>query len=82
MNENIVKLEAKGFQDFCKYVRNLEEKNKQLEKTNRLLSDELAYFKEQCADMEETIHDMETTRKYLTAENAGKAFARELLGGA
>lgn len=28
------------------------------------------------------IQDMQNTRKYLTAEDAGKAFARELLGGA
>ena len=63
MNENIVKLEAKGFQDFCKYVRDLEEKNKTLEKQNRILSDELSYFKEQCADLEDTINNL--PKKYI-----------------
>ena len=110
MNENIVKIEAKGFQDLCKHFAELEEKNKQLEKDNRILSDELTYFKEYSADLENEVNkkerminglklnnssltlerreliakiqDMQNTRKYLTAEDAGKAFAQELLGGA
>ena len=115
MNENIVKIEAKGFQDLCNHFRDLEEKNKflenentQLKADNSVLSHELTYFKELCADLEDevnrktsmlksvkynnrnltlernellaTIQDMKNTRKYLTSEDAGKAFARELLG--
>ena len=117
MNENIVKIEATGFQDLCNHFRDLEEKNKLLEKENKqlkadnkVLGNELTYFKELCADLEDevnrktsmlktvkynnrdltlernkllaTIQDMKNTRKYLTAEDAGRAFARELLGGA
>ena len=115
MNENIVKIEAKGFQDLCNHFRELEEKNKllesenaQLKADNSVLGNELTYFKEYCADLEDevnrktrmlrsvknnnhdltierndllaTIQDMKNTRKYLTSEDAGKAFARELLG--
>ena len=55
------------------------ERNK-LIKDNQILSHELAYFKEYAADLEAEIADMKNTRKYLPAEDAGKAFARELLG--
>jgi len=124
-------------------IKELQQKNKQLEKDNRLISDELTYFRERCEDLEadtnkltkdndmvkthETIlvkenrrllsehrdltnkvnwqkrqisalkfrchdqskhimeleseiQDMRFTRKMLTAEEAGAAFARELLG--
>ena len=115
MNENIVKIEAKGFQDLCNHFRDLEEKNKflenentQLKADNSVLGNELTYFKEYCADLEDevnkktrmlrsvknnnrdltierneliaTLQDMKNTRKYLTAEEAGREFARELLG--
>ena len=61
MNEKIeiVKIEAQGFQDLCKYLAELEEKNKiletenkQLKADNRILGDELTYFKEYSADLE------------------------------
>ena len=58
MNENICKIEATGFQDLCNHIRDLEEKNKTLEKHNRLLSDELTYFKERCADLEDKVRDL------------------------
>jgi predicted RNase H-like nuclease (RuvC/YqgF family) len=44
-----------------------------------IICSELAYYQQRTADLEETIDDMKT-RKYL--KDAGKAFARELLGGA
>lgn len=122
MNENIVKIEAKGFQDLCNHIRDLEEKNKILEKENKqlkadnkILGDELTYFKEYSVDLEDKVNDlssenthfkaknlalvkrcrelskansemsleikdMKFTKRYLTSEEAGKAFARELLG--
>ena len=102
-SENICKIEAKGFQDLCLRFGKLEEENKQLKANNKVLGNELTYFKEYAADLEEDINhiktrcrklsvenhdlklqvqDMKFTRKYLTSKEAGKAFARELLGGA
>ena len=63
MNENIVKIEAKGFQDLCNHIRDLEEKNKLLEKENqqlkadnKILGDELTYFKEYSVDLEDKVN--------------------------
>ncbi|MBO6275686.1 MAG: hypothetical protein J6M91_09185 [Methanobrevibacter sp.] len=65
MNENIAKIEAKGFQDLCNYIRELEEKNKFLESENAqlkantaLLGNELTYFKEYSADLEDKVQDL------------------------
>lgn len=86
MNENIAKIEAKGFQDLCNHFRELEEKNnflenkikklkqdimevsihekmlveenKQLKQDNKVLGNELTYFKEQCADLEDKVRDL------------------------
>lgn len=122
MNENIAKIEAKGFQDLCNYFKGLEEKNKflenentQLKADNNVLGNELTYFKERCVDLEEEVNDLQSenthfkaknlalvkrcrelakanqkmsveikdmkfTRDYLTSEDAGKAFAQDLLG--
>lgn len=100
-NKNIAKIEIQGFQDLCNRLKELEEENQQLTKDNKVLGNELTYFKEYTADLEEEvtrikarcrelslenhdlsmeIKDMKFTRKYLTSEEAGKAFARELLG--
>ena len=65
MNENIVKIEAQGFQDLCNHIRELEEKNKLLESENtqlkadtNLLGNELTYFKEYAADLEDKVQDL------------------------
>ena len=108
--ENIVKIDTSSFQDMCKRIIELEEENKQLKANNRIIGDELTYFKEYAADLENevnrkermvrglklnnsrlsiernnlqtTIDDMKNTHKYLTAEDAGRKFAWDLLGGA
>ena len=103
MNENIAKIEAKGFQDLCNHYRDLEEKNKflenentQLKADNKVLSNELTYFKELCVELEEQVNNLTSENvnlkarnltlskrvNWLSSEEAGKAFARELLGGA
>ena len=102
------KIETTGFQDLCRKLGQLEEENKQLRQDNKVLGDELTYFKELSADYEDDINfikrqnealklrcsnyslrigeleteiaDLKFTRKYLTSEEAGSAFARELLG--
>lgn len=81
-NENIAKIDIKGFYDLCNRLKELETENKQLKQDNKILGNELTYFKEYSADLEAEINDMKATRKYLTAEKAGKAFAQSLLGGA
>ena len=65
MNENILKIEATGFQDLCNHIRELEEKNKFLESENAqlkadttLLGNELTYFKEYAADLEDKVQDL------------------------
>ena len=103
MNENIAKIEAKGFQDLCNYFKGLEEKNKllesenaQLKADNTVLGNELTYFKELCVELEEQVNNLTSENvnlkarnlalskrvNWLSSEEAGKAFARELLGGA
>lgn len=100
-NQNIAKIDVKGFQDLCNHFAELEKENKQLKQDNKVLGHELTYFKEYAADLEEDVNnlkancrkltsenmslkseikDMKFTRNYLTGEEAGKAFARELLG--
>ena len=102
------KIEVTGFQDLCRKLGQLEEENKQLKADNKILGDELTYFKELCVELEEEINwknrqnnalkmrcsnysleigklsseiqDMKFTKKYLNSEEAGSAFARELLG--
>ena len=63
MNENIAKIEAKGFQDLCNHIRDLEEKNKflesknaQLKADNAILGNELTYFKGYAADLEDKVN--------------------------
>ena len=76
MNENIAKIEAKGFQDLCNYFKGLEEKNKflenentQLKANNKVLGNELTYFKEYSADLEEKINDLQTENTHFKAKN-------------
>lgn len=99
--ENTVKIETQGFQALCSRFGKLEEENKKLKADNKVIGDELTYFKELCGDLEEEITsikarcrklnarnmeleseiaDMRFTRKFLTGEEAGAMFARELLG--
>lgn len=63
---NFIKVELKSFQDMCKQITDLKAQCKELSEENLFLKSE--------------IQDMKFTRKYLTSEDAGKAFARELLG--
>jgi chromosome segregation ATPase len=107
MNEITENLKIDEILEEIHYLR---DENQQLKADNKILGDELTYFKEYSADLENEVNrkerminglklnnssltlerreliakiqDMQNTRKYLTAEDAGKAFARELLGGA
>ena len=85
--ENIIKIDSESFNDLIKMVRELEEENKSLQLDNDFLQRQNNALKMRCSkysleiqDLSSEIADMKFTRKYLTAEDAGKAFARELLG--
>ena len=70
--------------------------NLDLEAENKELQEEITFLRKQnralklrcskyCLEnkkLEEEIQDMRFTRKYLTSEEAGRQFAKELLGGA
>jgi hypothetical protein len=65
----------------------LREENRLLQLDNEFLQRQNNACKIRCSRyalqvraLEEEVADMKFTRKYLTAEDAGKAFARELLG--
>ena len=67
----------------------LREENQQLKVDNDFLERQNTACKLRCSkltiqvrELESEIKDMKFTRKYLTSEEAGKQFARELLGGA
>ena len=68
-----VKIETTGFQAICNKLKESEEDNEVLRK-------ELEYYKKYAVELEKEINDMKATRKYLTAKDAGKRFAEELLG--
>lgn len=67
----------------------LREENQALKIDNDFLERQNTACKLRCSkltiqvrELESEIKDMRFTRKYLTSEEAGKQFARELLGGA
>ena len=57
--ENIVKIDTPSFQDMCKRIIELEEENQQLKANNRIIGDELTYFKEYSVDLED--HKLQIT---------------------
>ena len=58
-----VEVEVTGFQQICNRLSTLENENEQLKKDNKVLGNELAYFKEQCADLEDTLNNL--PKKYI-----------------
>ena len=69
------------------HIQFLEQSLLDLEADNKFLKRQNNALKIRCSDyclknqkLEDEIADMRFTRKYLTSEEAGKAFARELLG--
>lgn len=85
--------ELKGFIESSK---RLSKRNHELLSEHRDLTESNSFYKRQisalkfrCSDyskkitkLESEIADMRFTRKYLTSEEAGRQFAKELLGGA
>lgn len=58
----------------------LERDNDFLQRQNSALRFRCATYSRKNMELEAEIRDMKFTRDYLTSEDAGKAFARELLG--
>ena len=79
---NIVQIEATGFQDLCNRIAELEKENEFLDKQNKALKLRCGKYSLKIGELENKIADMKFTRKYLTSEEAGRQFAKELLGGA
>ena len=82
-----INIEAKGFQDICNRLAELEEENKSLKIDNDFLQKQNAACKMRCSkyalqvrELESEIKDLRFTHNYLTSEEAGKQFAQELLG--
>ena len=84
---NFIKIEATGFQDICNKLAELEEENKSIKLDNDFLQRQNTALKLRCSkyavenrELTDEINDLRFSHKYLTAEEAGKAFARDLLG--
>ena len=56
--ENIAKIDVKGFQDLCNHFAELEKENQQLKANNKIMADELTYFKEYTADLEDQVAEL------------------------
>ena len=69
-------------QELRESVQDLKLDNDFLRRQNTALKMRCSKFAIENRKLSEEITDMKFTRKYLTSEEAGKAFARELLGGA
>lgn len=93
MNENIENLKIDEILEGIHYLR---DENQQLKADNKILGNELTYFKEYAGDLEEQVNDLTSENvnlkarnlalskrvNWLSSEEAGKQLARELLGGA
>ena len=56
------------------------ETNEELIKTIRALKDRCSEYSQRIIELECELNDLKFTRDYLTSEDAGKAFAQDLLG--
>ena len=78
-NENIAKIDIKGFYDLCNRLKELEEENEQLKANNQLMADELTYFKEYCADLEDKVNRNERMIRGLKINNSSVTLERNNL---
>ncbi len=91
MNEITENLKIDEILEEIHYLR---DENQQLKADNKILGNELTYFKEHAVDLEEQVNDLTSENvnlkarnlalskrvNWLSSEEAGKQLARELLG--
>ena len=84
MRENrdlkFIKIEAKGFQDICDRLAELEQENEFLDKQNKALKLRCGKYCLENKELRNEIEDLKFTINFLSSEDAGKAFAQDLLG--
>ena len=87
--ENIIKLDINSYVSMCRKIEQLENENQSLRIDNDFLQRQNRSLKLRCSkasiqvrELESEIADLRFTHNYLTSEEAGRQFARELLGGA
>ena len=81
-NLTFIKIEAKGFQNICDRLAELENEKEFLQRQNKALKLRCSKYAVENKDLESEIAELRFTHKYLTSEEAGRKFAEELLGGA
>ena len=74
------KQDVKSVKDLLQENEELHAQIEFLQKQNSALRFRCATYSRKNMELEAEIRDMKFTRDYLTSEDAGKAFARELLG--
>ena len=63
--KNIEKIEAKGFQDLCNHIRDLEQENEFLEKQNKALKLRCSKYCLENRKLEQELTDLKFSRKFL-----------------
>ena len=93
MTENrdidFIKVDTQSFIEMCEKIETLEKQIQEITEENTYFKARNLSLATRCRDLSQENHDlkmeiqdMRFTRKYLTSEEAGRAFAQELLGGA
>ena len=79
MTDEIIKLDLKSFQDMCKTIEEQKNELEFLQRQNNALKIRCSDYSLRISKLESEIADMKFTREYLTSEEAGRQFAKELL---
>ena len=85
--ENIIKVDTNSFIEMCRKIETLEKQNQDLKEENTHFKARNFSLAKRCKelasenhDLQMEIQDMKFTHKMFNSEEAGRAFARELLG--
>lgn len=69
MNENIENIKNTRIDEVIDEILHLRQENKQLKQDNKVLGNELTYFKEYSADLEEKVNDLQSENTHFKAKN-------------
>ena len=78
---HFIKIEAKGFQDICDRLAELEQENEFLDKQNKALKLRCGKYCLENKELRSEIEDLKFTKNFLSSEDAGEMFASDF-GGA